>query len=171
MSTTYVRRERPLIGWLDARCCWVILLCCGVLLSASTSLGFGWALVAGLQLRRSPSNLGQPGSANSVQPKHSPFSPLMCVFRCGWALGMLRTAAKTEPKTGPNMDYAQPVVLPSKSPTFPQRKSSRLLVLRGSAEQWVIMSASVASFLHTRTGSSKSVADSTPYRIPRSRAD
>jgi len=148
------------LGWLDARCCWVILLCCGVLLSASTSLGFGWALVAGLQLRRSPSNLGQPGSANSVQPKHSPFSPLMCVFRCGWALGMLRTAAKTEPKTGPNMDYAQPVVLPSKSPTFPQRKSSRLLVLRGSAEQWVIMSASVASFLHTLSHLHKSRRDS-----------
>ena len=55
--------------------------------------------------------------------------------------------SKLRAKTGQDLNQAQPVILPSKSPTFPQRKSSRLLVLRGSAEQWVIMSASVASFL------------------------
>ena len=119
-----------------------------MLLSASTPLCFGWAQVAGWHLSRKPSNLGQRGSARFVQPEHSLFSPLMRVLMCGCALGMPITAAKTEPKPGPKMDDAQPVILPSKSPTFPQRKSSRLLVLRGSAEQWVIMSASVASFLH-----------------------
>ena len=145
--------------------------CCGMLLSSSTPLCFGWALGAGWHLSRKPSNLGQRGSARFVQPEHSLFSPLMCVLMCGCALGMPRAAARIEPKTGPKMDYAQPVILPSKSPTFPQRKSSRLLVLRGSAEQWVIMSASVASFLHTMTGSSKSAADSMPYRTLSSRAD